>query len=255
MRRIILLAGAVALAVALFAGCEDGQEGAAGPQGPPGTPQPIKVMFMGAEGSVLAIQQVVVQVVSAGDYPMGTEFAAVENTDSIPSLNELRQFDAVLAWTDVPPIDADSLGNRLADYVDAGGKVVLCTYALSTTGNWGIAGRIMDAAYSPLTPSGNLTGANGLMDASSVVFPPHPIFSGVDINNTTYWQNANYSNLPLAANATLLATDTNGNNLIAINQANSVIAIEMWPYLQHTNGHTSAMQLIANSVLWLCGSL
>lgn len=46
-----------------------------------------------------------------------------------PTLAQLTPYDAVLVYTNNPPADPVAAGNVLADYVDAGGGVVLATYA------------------------------------------------------------------------------------------------------------------------------
>src|SRR5690606_25899803 len=51
-----------------------------------------------------------------------------------PTLGELMQYDAILTFSNGTYADATTLGNNLADYVDAGGGVVVANYAVSSTG-------------------------------------------------------------------------------------------------------------------------
>ncbi len=71
-----------------------------------------------------------------------------------PTLAMISTYDAVLAYTNNPPFDATALGDLLADYVDAGGHVVLANYSFVNPPNY-IGGRIMTAGYSPLLNSGS----------------------------------------------------------------------------------------------------
>ena len=57
---------------------------------------------------------------SGGFFDVVDTFDAGADT---PTLGELTPFDAVLAYTNFIPLDAVALGDVLADYVDAGGRV------------------------------------------------------------------------------------------------------------------------------------
>lgn len=70
-----------------------------------------------------------------------------------PSPSLLASYDCVYTWVDYSYADRNLFGNELADYVDAGGKVILgvfCTYT-----GFSLGGRIMTASYCPVTsPTG-----------------------------------------------------------------------------------------------------
>lgn len=71
-----------------------------------------------------------------------------------PTLVELLSYDAVLTWADFSYMDNVAFGDVLADYVDAGGQVILSAFTTFTTGNH-LSGRIMTADYAPVTsPTG-----------------------------------------------------------------------------------------------------
>ena len=74
------------------------------------------------------------------------EFESVETINTrltTPTLEELRKFDAVLVWRASPHADQEAMGNHLADYVDAGGGVVLAVFGTADTlnPNPGLGGR------------------------------------------------------------------------------------------------------------------
>ncbi len=72
-----------------------------------------------------------------------------------PSAALLATYDCVYTWTNAPHADPVLLGNRLADFVDAGGTVILGAFSTYTIGN-SMGGRIMTPGYSPVTsPTGN----------------------------------------------------------------------------------------------------
>src|SRR5438876_1516611 len=76
-------------------------------------------------------------------------------TTGTPSAETLASYQAVYTWPNAPYADAVTFGNRLADFADAGGTVILgpfCTY----TQGYSLAGRIMSTGYSPVySPTGD----------------------------------------------------------------------------------------------------
>ena len=74
-----------------------------------------------------------------------------------PSLELLRQYECVLTWCNYPYADRFAMGDRLADYVDAGGHVILGQWTLHTTHNSWLEGRIMTADYLPVTATSYVT--------------------------------------------------------------------------------------------------
>ena len=92
----------------------------------------------------------------------------------LPTVNDLLAYDVVISWSNYSYPDAVAAGDLLADYVDAGGRLILSVFNFST--NWGIQSQILDGAHSPFLP-GNYTnhytwGMLGTYDAT------HPIMEG-----------------------------------------------------------------------------
>ena len=69
-----------------------------------------------------------------------------------PSLSQLEGYDCVLTWANYLYFDNVGFGNNLADYVDAGGHVILGAFCAYTSGNY-LSGRIMSqtSRYCPVT--------------------------------------------------------------------------------------------------------
>ncbi len=72
-----------------------------------------------------------------------------------PTLEELMPYACVQTWANYAYADKFAMGDVLADYVDAGGKVILGQWCLPTAGNY-LSGRIMDE-YCPATASSYLS--------------------------------------------------------------------------------------------------
>jgi hypothetical protein len=95
----------------------------------------------------------------------------------IPTLVQLQAYDAVICWTNQTPSDNNLWGDTLADYVDAGGGVVVAVFANSTTtvgrnigGRWQLGYEVIK------DQTGNTTGNASL---GNIVLPAHPVMSGV----------------------------------------------------------------------------
>jgi hypothetical protein len=68
-----------------------------------------------------------------------------------PSVAMMEDYAAVLTWVNYAYSDNVLMGDNLADYVDAGGKVILGQWCIHTNQvNW-LLGRIMEADYCPIT--------------------------------------------------------------------------------------------------------
>ena len=147
------------------------------------------VVVAGLAGSAVA-QNVAIVAAAGSAGALGVEdvlvgsgaFDSVTNIDlqfAMPTLAELQAFDSIIVWTNTTPQDTDDFGNVLADYVDAGGGVVVAVFANSTTtNNRDIGGRWRgNPDYEVIVPrSGNQTGAASL---GTILEPGHPIMDGV----------------------------------------------------------------------------
>ena len=145
--------------------------------------------FVGLAGSAMA-QNVAIVAAAGSPGALGTldvlvgsgSFDSVTNIDlavGTPTLDELLAFDSVLVWTNTTPQSTDAFGDVLADYVDAGGGVVVAVFAnSSTTTNRDIGGRWRaNPDYEVIVPrSGNQSGAASL---GTILEPDHPIMDGV----------------------------------------------------------------------------
>jgi len=71
---------------------------------------------------------------------------------AVPTLDELLQYDCVFTWVNYPYADDEERGNVLADYVDAGGRVILGQWTWSGLYGSPATGpsRILQPEYCPV---------------------------------------------------------------------------------------------------------
>ncbi len=244
MKRIALLILAVLVAGSFFA-CS-GDDGAAGVNGTPGTPQPIKIVALGSDSG--GTQTFTYQLNATGKFPPGSTINYIDVLDSIPPVSELKKYHCAIIYTNSAPVDPAGLGDRLADYVDAGGKLVVLQACLSNP--YSLAGRIMTANYSPLTPAGAAGDVTDkTLDLSTIAFPIHPIFVGIDLQAYSRPGNSNYSIPDVDPNAAVMAQFNGALVAVAMNAGKSIIAINDFPGL----AGQSVLPLAANCAMYLSG--
>ena len=129
-------------------------------------------------------------------------------TSGTPTLAQLQQYQIVVPFSNSPFLDADTLGNNLADYVDGGGIVVQYGFSLYGPGQpFGVNGRWVSGNYNPYNYSTNLVFGAFTLGAFNA---GHPLMAGVTTLNSDF-QNV----VTLAAGATEVAAASNGNSLVA----------------------------------------
>ena len=253
-RAISALAIVILVALSLF-GCsgKDGAPGAPGPAGKPGSPQTMKVLILG-EDTESSVREVATYYIAQEFFAFGSTVNYLACRDSVPTLEALREYDAVLFYANYNVSEPEAKGNVLADYVDRGGKLVICTYAIKS--GVGPTGRIISDGYCPFVyqPSSGISTSPFIIDPTGIDFPPLPIFSGVDIDHITYWRNGNYPRPMLDTGATELAKDQLGDPAVAINSSGNIIAVNIYPGTNQLNDiYYYANKLIANCLIYLAG--
>lgn len=248
-----LLVACSFVAAVLAAGCsgDPGPEGPAGPPGGPGAPLPIKALFAGSE-PLDTLQALAVDAFSMALLPLGSEINVVDVTDSIPPLSFLQLYDAILVWTTAAVSDPTALGDRLAEFVDAGGGVVIGQMAF--VDGMELLGRIVSAGYSPLQSEPSLGVAlNRKIDFFSITMPLHPILNGVNVLNFPFYSTSQWSDPTLSPGATLIARDDAGAAAIAINARGDVVGLNMSGNFVR-GGYNEPPNLVANALLFVAGA-
>ena len=163
----------------------------------------------------------------------------------IPTLGELQQYEIVVPFGDTMFLDADTLGNNLADYVDGGGIVVQYGFAHAGPGDpAGINGRWLTDGYNPYDYSENLETNPFSLGAFNA---GHPLMVGVATLNSDF---ANVVT-PNAA-ATEVAQNSLGESLVAYRPVDTHTTVGVTAYVG-----TAAIQsgdwgkVIVNAGNWL----
>jgi len=256
MKRRHLLTLTITLLLAVVFGCngEDGPLGPAGQSGATSPPGPMKILLAGAQNTS-GINETMAGLTQHGGFPLGTVIHTVSVVDSVPPLSVLNQYDAVLVFSDLLPTNADSLGDVLADYADAGGGVVATLYVNHPLAQ--VTGRFATAGYSPLligASSGNGTNPRQV-DFGSLSQPLHKVFNGTDAQNLLFRSNTNMVHSTLDATATLIATDNQGANVIAVNATGNIYFVNWWPPGQYQESRPHALRVLGNALACAAGKI
>lgn len=143
-----------------------------------------------------------------------------------PLLADLTPHDVILMWSDVGLEwdDSAALGDVLADYVDAGGAVVLAAHVLGDEG--APLGRFAAESFSPVGTPAFVPVAGDIDFASPDTDPAHPVLAGL---SAVTFSDFDQGDPPLAAAGQLVAVDTGGALVVASTCDRSVIAVNLYP--------------------------
>jgi hypothetical protein len=172
-----------------------------------------------------------------------------------PTLAQLQQYDAIITWSNTDYANPVALGNVLADYVDAGGGVVVAIFA-TTNGSdtLRLRGRWETGGY-PIMIPGPGTTTGGSHSLGAILIPGHPILEGV---NTFHGGSQSWrpTSSQLAPHGIRVAEWTDGRNLIVTSsQFPNRVDLGMYPpsdvvvstwWVSTTDG----ARLMANALLY-----
>ncbi len=162
--------------------------------------------------------------------------------DATPTLADLQAYDVVVVWANYAFADATTIGNVLADYVDAGGKVIDMMFALDPS--WGYQGRFRTQGYSAMTTTGYVfdTQCLGAYNAS------HPIMAGITDVCDYYRGNGT----ALTAGSSEVARWADNELFVAVKNNGTVATIN--GYVGYYYEWTGQMpDVVHNAILWLGG--
>jgi hypothetical protein len=171
----------------------------------------------------------------------------------VPTLDTLQEYDAILVYSDSEFYDSAGLGDVLADYVDAGGGVVMATCAFNlpdATG--GMKGRIYDDGYMPFSV-GQIY--HGDLLTMVVDEPDSPILQGV--NSFNGGSSSYHEDIYLTNGATLVAHWDNNLPLIAYTEPGKgrVVGLNFFPVSDAMidtfwDSSTDGMTLMGNALMF-----
>jgi hypothetical protein len=204
---------------------------------------PINVLFLGYD---LEIAETYNEIMSAPDARFDLATSGWNGDvygGYCPTLADLQRYDAVFVWSNGAP--AAGLGDLLADYIDAGGGVVLATFSGYHTYEGLIAGRINTPGYNPFT--------GGTRDAYHAVtlgsyLADHPLFDGVSALSSSR-NNGDWT--ALDPGATLVASWDNGRPLAGVSGNGKVANLSFFPNTAaEVNIYGDYQQLIRNALVF-----
>jgi len=181
-------------------------------------------------------------------------FNSVDIVDCIsqtPTLQQLLPYDAIISWSNASYQSGALLGDTFADYVDAGGGVVLAVYATSTmTANRSLTGR-WSMGYDVIMPRSGNTG--GAVVLGNVLQPMHPVMAGVNALSST--QGARPTTTTLLQ-GTLLAEWSDGKILAAVGSNPRRVDLGLYPPSSACTANfwdetTDGGRLMANALLYV----
>src|SRR5262245_48807733 len=255
MRRLLFsfAAGLIALGVTgAVAGC-GGSGGGGGPSAPPPAVLIVHAMI---PDFVADLQG---KLTAFGFFPAVDAFDAGAAT---PTLVDLQAYDALLVVSDFDFSDSVALGDVVADYIDAGGAVVLSEFTISDPGTDTLEGRFATDDYYviPRAPSnGGDTGPFGMLAFDG----GHPIFDGVSsFAGGTNGFRPEGSVVPAAYNLLAVWDDGASTPLVATRGIGGVLRADLgfFPvtddaFADGLDASTDAMRIVANTLLWTAGSI
>lgn len=184
-----------------------------------------------------------------------------------PSLATLQQWDAVLVWSNDSFDDAVAMGDVLADYVDAGGGVVIGVFA-NTSANTArfLQGRWQTGDYIAIPQNGGFV--QGAGELGQVLIPDHPIMDNVQ-TFVTRWSTTQQglifggyrpTNLNVTPGSTIVAKWNTGHTLVALAPNPKVVELGFHPVssdvneLAYWDAATDGDLLMANALRFVAGS-
>ena len=161
-----------------------------------------------------------------------------------PTLAQLQQYNIVFAFSNNFWNDAVAMGNVLADYEDAGGVVVVGTFAWDNRGGWNLAGRWMTGGY---TPYNSTSQTNFSDNTANITDPSHPLMQGVS-SLSAFYRNG----VTLTAGAVSVADWTDGPPAVAYKANNGHTAVGINAYLGYLDAFSGEWgRVIVNAGRWL----
>ncbi len=156
-----------------------------------------------------------------------------------PNVDYMLGYHLIIVATNFPVADSEMLGDNLAQYVDAGGKLILMQGAFALGGDWYLTGEIMTPPYSPVAAS-----PYSLDDAVAIDFADHPITESVNMITTGL-----YGYLSLQGDGVSLGDYDVGYPVGAYNPDKSVVGLNIFPGDTFWEG--DLMQLMDNTINWM----
>lgn len=201
------------------------------------------------------------------DAAAGGDVSLIQNTlEAFPDLSvtlwnsapgaltgaDLVPYDVVIVGNDylwiASGVTPEAVGDALADYIDAGGKVI-DTLFVHDYDDWQLAGRYISEGYAPFT-AGTANKTALPYSLGTVYDPAHPIMDGITSITDTPAIGISHQNVGMAPRATRLADWNSGEVYVAHND-NVVGVNQVWFHGANWTGDVP--KLMHNAILFLVG--
>ena len=153
----------------------------------------------------------------AGLRALGDSVALLGVRNYTPTLDELQVYDAVGAQSNFPYADSVGFGNVLADYVDAGGGVVLGNFSFTSGAE--MSGRIMTGDYATIRPGVFTHQLSGLGWFNT----GHPLMAGISAVSDQYMSGG------ASFMAESVASWSDGRPYVAVAANQKVVGLNQYP--------------------------
>jgi hypothetical protein len=222
------------------------------------TPPPAgSVLVLGAD-TAANINDVTSKLQGTGLFPVVISKSVQGTTTPVPTLQYISQFDALITWTNNDYTDAIAMGNTLADYVDAGGGVVLPMFVISTTATDRQLGGRWDDSYQIVPAGGGNTNTSAGVGIGTPDNPNHPILAGVTsfLGGTSDFRPTSTA---LISHGQRIAPWVDGKTLVAVSTTRpNRVDLGMVPYSTGSSSAgwdqaTDGARLMANALLYTMG--
>lgn len=156
------------------------------------SPTGLKIALLSCAGSDEIDDDVANKLLATGKF---SSITIIKANTVTPTFNELKLFDAVLVYSNLPFLNATEFGDNLADYADAGGGVVLSLFAMVDNPAYSPGGKFLNSKYLCVPYSEPLYGP--LQTLGQVFYPNDPILQGVTSFNggTQSYRQSNFNTL------------------------------------------------------------
>lgn len=131
------------------------------------------VLVYGADNRIDTFIDVPAKIRSSGHFSVVDTLRA---NSTVPTLAQLQAYDAVITWSDSDYADTMAVGDVLADYVDAGGGLVIGSLAQGH-GDLTIGGRFAAEDYDLIAMLSGYENSDASL--GTVNYPSHPTMAGV----------------------------------------------------------------------------
>src|SRR6266487_7090030 len=164
--------------------------------------------------------------------------------NSTPTLQQLQEYNIVFAFANNAWNNAVGMGDVLADYQDAGGVVVVGTFAWDNRGGWLMQGRWITGGYSPYNSTAQTNFSN---NTANITGPSHALMRGVS-SLSAFYRNG----VTLASGASAVAMWRDGPPAVAYKTNNGRTAVGINAYLGNLNQFSGEWgRVIVNAGKWL----